>query len=150
MTVFNFIYIDRRIEYNYTKYGDSPACVGEELDLSSHEKVYLQGFGIQPVEEQGELLELELNLIPSNEKCYEEFIKVDESIPEGIPSKKISKTPGNFRIRQALYDGITDQLLCTKITLNKTTAAGIDFDRNCKIVSQLRIKVPFPCLLQFS
>ena len=40
--IFIFGILERRIIYNYTEYGDTPACIGEKLDLDSQPGI-LQG-----------------------------------------------------------------------------------------------------------
>ena len=99
--------LERRIIYNYTKFGDSPSCIGEKLDLVN-QPVLLQGFGLQPDETIGELLQIPLRII-SNEECYKDF----RNEPEYFGQRK-------SQLQGALYDGITDQVLCSKITCNKT------------------------------
>ena len=99
---------ERRIIYNYTEYGDSPSCIGEELNLVNQD-VILQGFGIQPDETIGELLQVPLRIL-SNEECYESFVNESEYFAR--PQVKATVT-------STLYDGITDQVLCSKITCNK-------------------------------
>ena len=69
--------------------------------------VILQGFGQQPNETIGELLELPLKVI-TNEDCFNEFLREKD----GYFKKSLIRTP----ITRTLYDGITDQILCTKIT----------------------------------
>ena len=95
--------------FDYAKYGDSPACLSEQLDLPD-QNLLLQGFGRQATDDKiGELLELELKTI-SNEECYAD-----------LTSQKNEKgfNPGNStRVRNSLYEGITDQILCTKLTCN--------------------------------
>ena len=105
---FIFVISERRIIYNYTEYGDSPSCIGEELNLVNQD-VILQGFGIQPDETIGELLQVPLRIL-SNEECYESFVNESEYFAR--PQVKATVT-------STLYDGITDQVLCSKITCNK-------------------------------
>ena len=68
----------------------------------------LQGFGLQTDDTIGELLELPLKYI-DNEICFKEFEKEKDGYirPKSSPRARISST---------LYDGITDQIICTKIT----------------------------------
>ena len=47
--IFIFGILERRIIYNYTEYGDTPACIGEKLDLDSQPGI-LQGMAIRVVE----------------------------------------------------------------------------------------------------
>ena len=102
--IINFL-LERRIEFDYEKFGDSPACLGEDMDIRSQTAV-LQGFGLQADETYGELLELQLKTI-SNDKCYEAFENL---------SRKNSKT----QIQTTLFEGITDQVLCTLTMCNGT------------------------------
>ena len=79
------------------------------MDLPD-QNLLLQGFGRQATDEKiGELLELELKTI-SNEECYAD-----------LTSQKNHRgfNPGNStRVRNSLYEGVTDQILCTKLTCN--------------------------------
>ena len=116
-------FLERRIEYNYDKIGDSPKCISEEINLPN-QRVVLQGYGIQPKGEAGELLELELRTI-TNEECYGEFI---------APENQVRFNSGSFgyaTVRPALYDGITDELLCTKITCPGDNVCAIGETENC-------------------
>ena len=102
--------------YNYTEYGDSPACLGEEKILEN--KIALvQGFGLDPiVDEAGTLLEIPLIII-SNKECYEEF-------QESFKRQPFRKNP----IIDSLYDGLTDQMMCTVTTCdlgNKNLGKGV-------------------------
>merc|ERR1711976_929838 len=63
--------LERRIVFNYTLIGDSPTCLGEEVNLEN-QLALLQGFGLEENDEAGRLLELPLEII-SNEECYETF-----------------------------------------------------------------------------
>ena len=100
--------IDRRIEYNYEKYGDSPPCIGEENEIANQEAT-MRGVGVLAGENEiGELTETKLNII-SNDECYEKFLNYSK------------KKPGYYRhnaIARSLFDGITDQILCTTTACN--------------------------------
>merc|ERR1711884_165066 len=98
--------LERRIVYDYTKYGDSPACLGDIVDVP--QTAVLQGFGQQADGTSGELLELKLKTL-TNEECYEEF-------------KTLSQKPAYNRVvtQNTLFEGITDQILCTQTTCNRT------------------------------
>ena len=119
--------LERRIEFNYEKYGDSPVCLGEEFDLPN-QNAFLQGFGQQADESAGELLELELRTL-QNEECYDEFVRIaNEPISPRRPNRKNGiKTT----IQSALYDGITDGILCTTILCDGTNT---DLARSAKCV----------------
>ena len=68
--------IERRIDYNYTKYGDSPPCLNEDIDLPN-QNAQLQGFGLSQSQGEtviGELLQLELRTL-KNEECYKVYNK---------------------------------------------------------------------------
>jgi len=96
--------LERRIIYDYETFGDSPACLGEEKDLDG--KVALvQGFGIT---EDGSspdgILEANVTII-SNSQCEEEINDL--------------KSKYGQEAAEALPDGPTDAVLCTKGLWNK-------------------------------
>ena len=123
--------LERRVEYNYTKYGDSPACLSEEVDLPN-QNVFLQGYGQQADETSGELLKLELETL-QNEECYNTFLNVSETFLFNSTNQSTGrKKEITMDIKRALYDGITDQLLCTVVTCNGTDSS---LDRLDKCVS---------------
>ena len=99
-----FIFLERRVIYDYERYGDSPACLGEENDLDQQIGL-VQGFGIT---EDGtapdNVLEANVTII-SNSKCTSEM-------------DKMSKQYEN-EINQALPNGLSDKLLCTQGIWNK-------------------------------
>ena len=101
-------FLERRIIYNYAKYGDSPICLGEDLDIPSQNAV-TQGFGLTPDDKLGELLQLELRVLSSDE-CYEKF----NNIPED--QQKLFNASLRIKVTGNLHEGITDQVLCTAIT----------------------------------
>ena len=117
--IFIFGILERRIIYNYTEYGDTPACIGEKLDLDSQPGI-LQGFGQQPNETIGTLLEIPLRVL-TNEECYKDFLKESNQI--------------NSQVRNTLYDGITDQILCSKLTCNENDFTGTSEKKWIKCVS---------------
>jgi len=120
--------LERRVEYNYTKYGDSPVCLSEEVDLPN-QKVLLQGFGQQPDETIGELLQLELKTL-QNEECYNRFLNVSETDKFGRKGSTGKKNEISTSIKQSLYDGITDQVLCTVFTCDGKTPS-LDAKAKC-------------------
>ena len=94
--------------FDYAKYGDSPACLSDQLALPD-QNLLLQGFGRQAEEDSiGELLELELKTI-SNEECY---VDLSNQIQSGFNLLE------STQISNSLYEGVTDQILCTKFTCN--------------------------------
>ena len=93
--------------FDYAKYGDSPACLSDELDLPD-QNVLLRGFGIQANDVPAELLELQLKTI-SNEECY---VDLSNQIQSGF------NLLDSTQISNSLYEGVTDQILCTKFTCN--------------------------------
>ena len=123
--------LERRVEYNYTKYGDSPVCLSEEVDIPN-QKVFLQGFGLKADDTSGELLQLELETL-QNEECYNRFLNVSETFKFGKGGNTGQKNKITNQIKQALYDGITDQVLCTTFTCNGTDP---NLDRLAKCVSE--------------
>ena len=70
-----------------------------------NQRVQLQGFGLQANGNKGKLLELELRTL-KNEECYEEWTN---------PGYQNVFNQNAVRIRPNLYEGITEQILCTKI-----------------------------------
>ena len=108
--------------FNYTKYGDSPACLGEEKNLENKSAV-IQGFGLEPSkDEAGTLLEIPLRII-SNAECYEKF-------QESFKSQPARKSP----IRTSLYDGLSDQVMCTITTCDLSDLSTKE-DKSAKCVS---------------
>ena len=95
---------ERRVIYDYERYGDSPTCLGEKEDLDQQIGL-VQGFGIT---EDGtapdNVLEANVTII-SNSKCTSEM-------------DKMSKQYKN-EISQALPKGLSDKLLCTQGIWNK-------------------------------
>ena len=91
--------------FDYEKFGDSPACLGDDtLDLVGKIGVN-EGFGRNEDDESGVLLQTN-NTIISNEECYEklsELIETDESTYNRRST-----------IHNTVYDGITSQILCTQ------------------------------------
>ena len=153
--VYSWISLERRVEYNYTKYGDSPVCLSEKVDIPN-QRVFSRGYGLQADETTGELLQLELETL-TNEECYNRHLTVSETFLYGSRGQKLTKTGTNEflkneitnSIKEALYDGITDQVLCTV-----TTCDGKDssLDRLAKCVSNDRrhVETPFTVIRKFS
>ena len=130
---------ERRVEFNYTKYGDTPVCLSEEVDLPN-QNVFLQGYGRQANETTGELLKLELETL-QNEECYDKFLNISETFLFNSRNQSTDmKKEITTDIKKALYDGITDQLLCTVVTCNGSDSS---LDRLDKCVSNLNLKAYF-------
>ena len=92
----------------------------------------MQGYGRQANETTGELLKLELETL-QNEECYNKFLNISETFLFNRRNQSIGKKKEiTMDIKRALYDGITDQLLCTVVTCNGTDSS---LDRLGKCVS---------------
>ena len=99
----NLYISERRIIYDYEKYGDSPACIGDKLILEN-QIALTQGFGINENtintnEYEKALQETNVTVI-SNDECYEKASKINNPIV-----KQSAK--------RAMPEGVTDQILCT-------------------------------------
>ena len=92
----------------------------------------MQGFGLKADDTSGELLQLELETL-QNEECYNRFLNVSETFKFGKGGNTGQKNKITNQIKQALYDGITDQVLCTTFTCNGTDP---NLDRLAKCVSE--------------
>jgi len=96
--------LERRVIYDYEKYGDSPACLGKSLDLAS-KKGLVQGFGInEDGIATGGVTEVDVNII-SNDVCQQEMSAL--------------KSKYGKEANEALPDGLTPAILCTKGRWNK-------------------------------
>ena len=96
-------FAERRIIYDFDKYGDSPACIGKEKNLEN-QVALTQGFGITEntrdlADFESKLLETNVTLI-SNEECYNK-LKENQNV----------NLKGSAR--RAMPEGVTDQMLCT-------------------------------------
>ena len=101
---FSNLLLERRVIYDYEKYGDSPACLGKDKDLDG-QVALVQGFGIT---EDGTppdgILEANVTII-SNSQCEQEMSNL--------------KSKYGQEAAEALPDGPTDAVLCTKGIWNK-------------------------------
>ena len=97
-----FLFIDRRVIYDFEKFGDSPACIGTDGNIEN-QIALTQGFGITEntvdTTEERELLETNVTII-SNDECYNKL--------EMAESSTLKATA-----RNAMPNGVTDQMLCT-------------------------------------
>ena len=80
----------------------------------------MRGIGILADLTSGELTETNLNII-ANDECYEKFLNYSENnavsnIKYGSPAERWKRS--RLVVAQSLYDGITDQLLCTTTACN--------------------------------
>ena len=96
-------FAERRIIYDFDKYGDSPACIGKEKNLKN-QVALTQGFGITEnirdlADFESKLLETNVTII-SNDECYDKI--------RNNPNVNLK---GSARI--AMPEGVTDQMLCT-------------------------------------
>ena len=83
----------------------------------------MQGYGQQANETTGELLKLELETL-QNEECYNKILNVSETYLFNRRNQSIGKKKEiTIDIKKALYNGITDQLLCTVATCNGTDSS---------------------------
>ena len=101
-----FIFSERRVVFDYEKYGDTPACLGEIEDLADQMAIS-QGFGLTEDDQDGIGNFLETNVtIISNQECYDTLDDIIRNSDQGYSLRK--------QIQNTVYDGITDQILCTK------------------------------------
>ena len=97
------ILLERRIIYDFKKYGDSPACIGDQIILEK-QVALTQGFGITETtintnEYEKALLETNVTVI-SNDECYDKASKIQSAIVRNSAKRAMPK-------------GVTDQMLCT-------------------------------------
>ena len=89
---------ERRIIFDYEKYGDSPVCLNKNRNVEDQLGI-TQGYGLT---ENGlfpsNVLETNVTII-SNEECYQNL--QNETHIETV------------KLRQSLYDGVNEQILCT-------------------------------------
>ena len=94
----------------------------------------MQGYGRQANETTGELLKLELETL-QNEECYNKFLNISKTFLFNSRNQSTDmKKDITTDIKKALYDGITDQLLCTVVTCSCTDSS---LDRLDKCVSNV-------------
>ena len=96
------------------------------MDIPSQNAV-TQGFGLTPDDNIGEILQLELRVLSSDE-CYEKFNNIPEDQQKLYNASLRTKVTGN------LHEGITDQVLCTAITCD---GSDLNLDNWDKCVSLL-------------
>ena len=118
--------------FDYEKFGDSPACLGDDtLDLVGKIGVN-EGFGRNEDDESGVLLQTN-NTIISNEECYEKLSELIEN-DESTYNRRST-------IHNTVYDGITSQILCTQgIEVEKCFPARPGRKAFCKTFYSVRIR----------
>ena len=98
--------LERKIVYDYDKYGDTPTCLNDQFDISG-KNATAQGFGITETGEQrkveeGRILNLENTVITmSNEECCQ-WIKNNASSFDA--EGEIAELP----------QGLSRYILCTR------------------------------------
>ena len=124
LIVYNFYFSERRVIFDYDTIGDSPNCLGEIFDLAGQTGL-TQGFGKTELEQEGAGKLLETNVtILSNQDCYE---KLDNIISNDVNGYNLRAS-----IKSAVYEGITDQLLCTEgLPVEKEICRGRGKRRKC-------------------
>ena len=91
---------------------------------------------IQADDTFGELLQLELKTL-QNEECYNRFLNVSETDRFGRKGSTGKKNKIPNPTKRSLYDGITDQVLCTVFTCDGKTPS---LDARAKCVSDFDLK----------
>ena len=122
-------FTERRVIYNFEKYGDSPACVGKDRNIKN-QIALTQGFGLtentKDLLEERPLLETNVTII-SNDECYKSFSKYF-NLPEGTTRKEsdLYKRTQNQRtsITSVTYNGLTEGEMCAISTCDDTVNAG--------------------------
>ena len=95
--------VERRVIYDYGKYGDSPNCLGKDKSVRDQVGV-LEGSGLTEHDDQRGLLVTKLNII-QNDECYDKI----QSANRGILN----------RYKWALPLGINAGIMCTVGIVNK-------------------------------
>jgi len=97
--------LERRVIFDYEKFGDSPVCLGEiGKDGISGQIGVSEGFGKDERNRDGNIQQTNVTLL-SNEECYEKLNNIMKTNVQGYNNR--------IKIQQAVYNGITDQLICT-------------------------------------
>jgi len=109
--------LERRIIYDFDKFGDSPVCLAENFDYSVEQEVIGQGFGLtenNSFTASNVLLEATVRTI-SLDKCWQWINnnatgsvvnqeRLKSSFPEGLPDS-IFCTIGIFNEKKNIYSG---------------------------------------------
>ena len=91
------IFKERRIIYDYEKYGNSPNCLGKDKFIPNQHALQ-QGAGLTEQDELAGLKDVKVQII-QNEECYQKI-------------KSASKRQRN-KFKGPLDEGINDGILCT-------------------------------------
>ena len=97
---------ERRIIYDYEKFGDSPTCLGDSVNLDGVTAL-VQGYGLTEKETSpNKLLETYVTII-SNKKC--------QKLMDSKLRSSNSKFPADAKevVAEALPDGLNNHMLCT-------------------------------------
>ena len=104
MIIVTYIYIpdleslERRIIYDYEKYGNSPSCIGKDKFIPNQIALQ-QGAGLTEEDELSGLQDVNVNII-QNDECY---AKIESAPPRIIQNQFMQELP----------EGINDGMLCT-------------------------------------
>ena len=90
--------LERRIIYNYTKYGNSPSCIGKDKFIPN-QRALQQGAGLTEKDELSGLQDVNVTII-QNDECY---AKIESAPPKIIKNQFMQELP----------EGINDGMLCT-------------------------------------
>ena len=96
-----FTLLERRIIFNYEKFGDSPPCLGYSFDIANLEALS-QGVGKTEYDTHGDLLEAKI-VTMSNQECE-----------EWISYNRTKSLLFKASVKQQLPNGMSNDLLCTK------------------------------------
>jgi hypothetical protein len=98
--------LGRRIEYNFDKFGDSPSCLDQGIDITD-KIATVQGYGTTETGDKGTLLETNVTVI-SNQQCKE---ILNFNVTDNNNNRK--------KILQALPLGLDYGLLCAQGIYNE-------------------------------
>ena len=117
LLMLTFVFLDRKIVYDYEKYGDTPICLNDQFDISDKETI-IEGFGIDETGEEVTENQIAQLITMSNEECTK-WIKNNASafdidgeiaeLPEGI-NRYILCTRGVPFIKNDILFGYTVSL----------------------------------------
>ena len=94
----DFLPLERRIIFDYDKYGNSPNCLGKDKYIKN-QMALQQGAGLTEKDELGGLQNVKVKII-QNEECY---AKIESAPPRIIQNQFMQELP----------EGINEGMLCT-------------------------------------